>query len=314
MANLLTEVWPGILIGDKDKFFENETFLSHGRNMNAFVENDRINFAYKGGRPGVTKNFRTDGTTKLPIFQRTDIPDYVDMDNYSTDVVQLPKVDLYALPYDKWSSLLDDSRAALQDRIATEGLWNIGPAANAAKTPIVTTADGNAEADDGYEGITEVELKALRVKLDKQYPGRKNAEWFLVVDVSAYWQMVNTIAVLKEQWYRQTAGNVFSDLPMLKLYNFMIWADDRTPWYKASDSTKYAYGAAYTVDTDFKSAVAYVRNETFVTGLGTTEVFDNLRDPETQSDMASFLTRAYIGPWGKTTANLELAGAILRKP
>lgn len=327
MADLLREIWPGILIGDKDEFFDNDFFLSHGRNMNAFVdENDRINFAYKGGRPGITKNFRSDGTTTLPVFQRTDVPEYVDMDNYSTDQIHLPKVDLYALPYDKWGSLLEDARLALVDAIAKEGIWKVGPQEDSANTPVVETPSGNSAALDGFESITRQDIIKLRIELDEKYPGLKNAKWWLLVDTYAYWWLVDNDDVLKAQ-YGQNApiGVLMSKLtntpaakgrePIpLEIGNFMLYADSRTPWYKSSDSTKYAYGATVNQATEFKSAIAYVENETFVTGMGATQIFDQLRDPATQADIASFLTRAYVGPWGVDNANLKHAGAILRKP
>lgn len=326
MAGLLKELWIDLLIGDADTFFDNDHFLSHGANMSYAVENDRINFTYKGPRPGVTKNFRTNGSTELTAYLRTDIPDYVDLDNYSTDQMVLPRVDLFALPYDKKTSLLADMRAALINRIAVEGIWNIGPAATTAKTPVIAAAAANADAGDGYDAITRADIKNLRVLLDKQYPGLKNADWQLMLDVDAYWYLVDTDDVLKAQ-YQQSApiGAILSKIsggstamgrePIpLQIMNFTIYCDSRTPWYNASNSNKFAYGASYTVDTDFKSAIAYVPNETFCVALGTTELFAQDNHPGKQADLASFLTRAYIGPWGQTASNFKHAAAILRRP
>lgn len=327
MADLLREIWPGILVGDEETFFENNTFLSHGVNMNYAVDNDRINLAYKGGRPNIHVNFRTDGTTTLPIFDREDTPDFIEMDNFSTDRMILPKVDLYALPYNKWDSLLADARLALVESIAVRGMWKVGPQSDTAKTPIHVIDSGNPEASDAHKAILRKDIVALRIRLDNQYPGLKDAKWHLVVDNAAYWYLVDNDDVLKAQ-YAQNApiGILLSRInggaskaqgrePIpLEIGNFMLYADNRTPWYKASDSTKFALGASYNSATDFKSAIAYVENKTFCAGLGTTEMFDNLRDPGMQADLASFLTRAYVGPWGSTDANLMHAGAILRRP
>lgn len=332
MAGLLKELWIDLVIGDMDLFFDNDHFLSHGVNMNYAVENDRVNFTYKGPRPGVTKNFRTNGSTELTVYMRTDVPDYVDLDNYSTDQMVLPRVDLFALPYDKKASLMEDCRMALVDAMATEGLWNIGPAANAAKTPVIAAATANPDAGDGYDAITRDDILNLRKLLDKKYPGKKFADWQLVIDVDAYWYLVANDAQLKAQYDnsapigalmtklggagRTGTANGREPIP-LQIYNFTLWCDNRTPWYDADDSTKFAYNATtpnYTVDTDFKSALAYIPNESFVTALGATEMFDLNNHPGKQADLASFLSRAYIGPWGQTAANLKHLGAILRKP
>lgn len=319
MADLIQSLWIDVLIGDKEEFFENDTFLSHGYNMNYAVENDEINFAYKGPRPGVTKNFRTDGTTQLPIHDRTDVPEKYGLDNYSTDQFMLPKVDLFGLPYDKKASLLEDSRLALVDSIASEGLWAISPLAHiAGQTPLVKADSANAAATDSYDLILEADIMALRIAIDKAYPGLKKAPWMLAVDTDAYWGLVKNSSILAEQYkYNMKPGNIMSEMPMLQIYGFTIWCDDRTAWYNHSSEQKIAYNATtpgYTVGTSWKSAVAYVPQKTFCTAIGTSEMFEKLRDPGTQADFVSFLTRAYVGPWGTTPANLKHVGAILRRP
>lgn len=331
MAGLLKELWIDLLIGDVENFFQNDTFLSHGVNMSYAVENDRINFTYKGPRPGITKNFRTNGTTTLPVYMRTDVPEYVTLDNYSTDQMVLPRVDLFALPYDKKQSLLQDMRNALVARIADEGIWDIGPAANQATTPVLAVPTGNADAGDGYDAITRTDIVTLRKALDKQYPGLKDAKWVLMLDVDAYWYLVDNDSLLNAQYANSApigallsrmqgntgrtgvAGMSREPIP-LEVANFTIMCDGRTPWYLHTNSTKIAYGGTVTPGTHFKSAIAYVEQLTFCTGLGTTELFDLPGEPSKQADLASFLTRAYVGPWGTTASNLRHAAALLRRP
>lgn len=332
MAGLLKELWIDLLIGDVDEFFDNDHFLSHGADMSYAVDNDRINFTYKGPRPGIVKNFRTNGSTELSAYLRTDIPEYVDLDNYSTEQMVLPRVDLFALPYDKKASLLEDMRRALIDRIAVDGIWNIAPASNQTQTPVIAAAATNPDAGDGYDAIVRTDITNLRILLDIQYPGLKNADWQLMVDSYTYWYLVNNDDILKAQYSNSApigailskissggaTGKAMGREPIpLQIAGFTLYCDDRTPWYDADDSTKFAYDPSspnYTVDTDFKSAVAYVPGQTFCKALGSTELFDQNNHPGKQADLASFLTRAYVGPWGQTATNLKHAGAILRKP
>jgi len=319
MPDLIKSIWIDLLIGDKEEFFENDTFLSHGMNMSYAVENNEINFSYKGPRPGVTKNFRSDGMTELPIHDRTDTPEKVGLDNYSTDQFMLPKVDLFGLPYDKKASLMEDSRLALLESIAVEGLWAISPAAHiAGQTPIIKADSANGAATDNYDLILEADIMNLRIALDKAYPGLKKANWMLAVDTDAYWGLVKNSTILAEQYkFQMSTGNILSDTPDLKIFNFTIWCDDRTAWYNHSTEQKIAYNATtpgYTVGTSWKSALAYVPNKTFCTAIGTTQMFDKLNDPAKQADFVSFLSRAYVGPWGETAANLKYVGAIQRRP
>lgn len=315
MANLIPDVWIDYLIGDEDEFFNNDRFLSHGKNLNAFVENDYINFAYKGGRPGVTKNFNTNGSTELPVFLRTDVDDKVQLDDYSTDQLVIPSKDMQLLSYNKKMSMMSDARLALIAEIAAEGLWKVGPV-NGAKTPVITTPTTNTNGADGYEQLTRADFIKLRVALDKIYPGRAKMTYWAVVDVQAYWDLVTNDDVLKAQWgYMIQAGKVYSvdELPILNIAGFNIYADERTAWY-SNVNTKLAYGATITPGTHLKSCLVYADQESFFTALGSTELFDQNRHPGKQADLASFRTRAYVGTMGATAANFKHLAAILRTP
>ncbi len=313
MANLIPDVWIDYLIGDEDEFFKNDRFLSHGKNVSAFVENDFINFAYKGGRPGITKNFNTNGTTQLPVFLRTDVPDKVQLDDYSTDQMVIPFKDMQLLPYDKKMSMMEDARMALIAEIAKEGMWKIG-AVNSAKTPVLTTASTNTNGADGYEQLIRADFIRLRKALDAAYPGKANMTYWAVVDVDAYWDLITNDSILNAQWgYMLQAGKVFAlnELPVVNIAGFNLYADNRTPWY-TNVTTKLAYGATITPGTHLKSAIFYADQESFFNALGSTELFDQNRHPGMQADLASFRTRAFVGPFGQTTANYKHVAAILR--
>jgi|GEM_PF-3106423 len=317
MAGLLKELWIDLLIGDEAEFFENDTFLSHGMNMSYAVDNDRINFAYKGPRPAIVKNFRTNGTTELTSFIRTDVADHVVLDNYSTQKIVLPHVDLFALPYEKKNSLMVDARLALVASIADEGIWKIGPGSDTANTPIIVVDAANASAQDNYDSITRADIVKLRIEMDLKYPGLKSAEWFLMMDTNAYWQLLATDTVLQQQYgFSSAVGMIMNTKSMpayIEIADFKIWRDSRTPWYDATN-VKLAYGATITPGTHRKSAIAYIRNETFCNALGSTEMFGPVISAGKQAEETSFLSRAYVGPWGVTAANFKYAGAIIRTP
>ena len=315
MADLFKDLWIEALIGDKEEFFDNSKFLSHGRNFNDQVENDYINFAYKGGRPGVTKNFKSNGTTELPVFMRTDVPDKIQLDNYSTDQLQINFEETMLIAYDKKSSMMEDARLSLVEEMASEGMWEVGPAGNTAKTPVITVNSGNPLVDS-YRVILRPDLIAMRKAIDKKYPGYKKRVWNMVMDVDAYWELIARDEILQDQYKHvlnaRERGEMFN-MPTLLIAGFEIDCDERTAWY-SDVNTKLAYGSTPTIGTHLKSTLVYLKNETFITAVGTTKVFDQLNHPGKQADLTSFLVRSYVGPWGMTQANLKHAAAILRTP
>jgi hypothetical protein len=210
-------------------------------------------------------------------------------------------------------SMMSDARLALLAEIAKEGMWKIGPT-NATKTPVFTTPSTNTNGADGYEQLTRAEFVKMRKALDGIYPGKANLTYWAIVDVDAYWDLVTNDDILKAQWgYLLQAGKVYAlnELPILNIAGFNIYPDNRTPWY-TNVTTKLAYGATITPGTHLKSCVIYADQESFFTALGSTELFDQNRHPGKQADLASFRTRAYIGPFGATAANYLHMGAILR--
>lgn len=303
------ELWVDMLIGDREEFFSDDEFLADGVDMSYAVDkNEHIHFAYKGPRPNVTKN----PTYPLTKFKRTDIPESVKIDAYATDVIEVPAIDVHALPYDKKQSLLEDSRLALRAEIASEGIWAVAPADNSSsQTPVVntsgTTVDGN-----GYKLIVKEDLKALRTELDLKYPGLKNMQWVLLLDPASYWGLVNDDPNLQIQFaINDMRGSVGSNQPLTNYYNFRIRCEGRTPWY-SSTGTKLPYGATPTIGLDLPSATAYVSNKSFCTGLGSTDMFNQDNEPCYQADFASFLQHAYVGPWGMDPTKYKHMGAIIR--
>lgn len=320
---LFTEAWLPYIIPNKDNFFDNERFLSHGRNMNAFVENDKIHIAYKGGRPTITKNFKTDGTTILTSFLRTDIADEITLADYSTQVMHMPADELMRLPYDKKVDMFADSREAIGDEITKEGLWKVAPV-DSAKTPVILIASGNANGTlDSYKQYTRANFMAIRAKLDDKYPGLAKKSYWGVIDTFAYLELITNDSILQTQYGNLVAaqlGKIFnlndlgsSEFPPINMFGIWLYPDNRTAWYVDKD-TKVAYGSTPTSGTHLKSCTIYVPNDTFAVALGSIKIYDRPNDPQKQADLWSLRQRAYVGSLGTTASNLEKAAAILRIP
>lgn len=307
MANLKKETWIDLLVGKDNEFLHlSAWFFAHGINMDAFVENDRINFTHKGTIPGVTKN----PTYPLTTVSRTDLPDYLPLAPYATDRFKLPKVDLFALPYDKRKSILEDFRMALMNAIAKEGIWNVSPFENTNATPMVD-ATGAADAN-GNKLVNAADVLALRKRLNKAYPALKDAAWVLVVDTDSYWNLANDEVVKLQIAQKNMVGDV--NVKGINFHNFEIIEDNRTPFYDATTGERITYGASPVLGTDWHSATAYIKNKSFARAMGSVDFFDDQKDSEYQADFGSFLLHSYVGPLSANLEdNLKFLGGILRK-
>jgi hypothetical protein len=307
MAGLKREAYIDLLVGkDNEHLYSNDWFLMRGINMDALVENDRINFTYKGTIPGVTKN----PTYPLTTVTRTDLPDYIALAPYSTERFQIPKIDLHALPYDKRKSILEDHRMAIMNEIVSEGIWNVSPFTTSALTPTVD-ATGSA-GTNGNKLVTILDILNLRKKLNIVYPALKNAAWTLAMDTESYYNIANDAVIRAQQQQQSAVGDV--NVKVLKIHGFELIEDGRTPYYDAATAERIVYGASPLLGTDFHSATAFVNNKTFCKAVGTVDFFDDPKDSAYQADFGSFLLHGYVGPLSfDLETNLRFMGAIIRK-
>jgi hypothetical protein len=324
MSGLQKEFYSSMLVKVTDKFWNRAAFLGDGKSMTDLVKTVRdqnakdgyfqyINFPIQGGRPTITKNFRTNGTTTLSVYDRVDTPERIGLENYSTQQIMMPSVDLYTLAYNKWGDMLDETGQALTEDIAKEGIWKIAPPTNVPnKLPVFNVASTNPVLEDGKKSITEADIMKLRNQLNVAYPALINAPWVLMVDTYSFSELVKNSNVLQQQQaFKGLYGKVNSDLPAFKIWGFEIREEGDLPYY--GGLVKKALGSV-PILADSRSAVAYVKQKTYVVARGMTQTFSTLNDAGRQADFVSFLTRAYIGPFGENISNLMWAGAILRTP
>lgn len=307
MAGLQKEIWVDSFILRRDgDIFKDSHVLSHQKNMTNYVDNNQINWAFAGAPANVIKN----AVYPLPVVQRTDKPDYTNLDNYSTEAIMVRDVEEIELDYDKRADYLRDTQDNLIAQVQIDCMWALGPSANSIHTPIHNTPVANALGADGYRLVTADDIKSLRVRLDTQYPAHKNDAWVLMLDTESFWGMINADPHLKSQAALNQATGV-RDAAFVRYYNFEIYQDPRTPWYSAV-GTKLAVGSTPITGMDLPSCIAYVKQKSGFFALGTTKMFADIDNPIEQGSMWSFLTRAKAGMFGALTGQEMLAGAILR--
>ncbi|MEY4904803.1 MAG: hypothetical protein RLZZ292_2618 [Bacteroidota bacterium] len=319
---LLKQSWLATLWDNNHFYFQNDKFLRLAADIShaVFSENGNefINFQYAGPDPGsalFTDNFRTNGTTELPIYDPVDVPERVKMYRTSTPQMMIPAIDLYALPYDKKGSVSLRTSRAMMDKLVRTGIYNVAPQSNTQNCPVINVDATNATNTlDGKKKLLSKDLVSMRVKLDNRYPDLIGYKWTLLVDIESYWDLIFNDPILSQQQiYQGMYGKVMTDLPDISIANFNIVCDGRVPFY--TGGAKKPVATAYTLTAaDSKAAIVLMDQMTFCKAFSTIEYFDQLRHPGKQADFSSAAQQYYLGPWGEQPANFRYAGAILRTP
>lgn len=299
--------WINLLVGKKNEFLHNNSwFLAFALKMDSFVENEYINFAHKGSIPGVTKN----PTYPLTKITREDIPDRIPLAPYSTDQFVLPRIDMHAVPYDQRATILEDHRAALIDEIVSEGIWNVSPYEDTARTPLI---EATGAVVNGHKLITGKDIIELRKKINKAYPALKTHRWGMAMDSDSYYALIDSDPIIQMQMAQKGRIGDVNVTKGINYHGFEIYEDNRTPWYDASNRQRMPYGSSGVIGTDLPSATVFAYRKTFAKAIGKTKFFDDRDDSSYQADMGSFLTHAYVGPLSEDMqTNLIFMGGILR--
>lgn len=220
-ATVNKQIWIDHLISLN--FLETNWFLKYGKNMSDFVTNDVIHYAFEGPLPEVVKN----PSYPLVVSTRVDTPDFATLHNYSTKPTRVFYDETIELVYNKRESILAGHRTALLNEISTEGMWNVGPKQNTAKTPIISGTTGAVV--NGYKTILKEDIKKLRVALDTKYPDKRGMQWVLVLDDECFWELVANDPNLNAQIQNNNPVGDVNIGTSFKYYGFIVFADSRTP-------------------------------------------------------------------------------------
>jgi hypothetical protein len=294
MKRIKKELWVDSLVMSREgSYYKNSKILNDMKNLNYAVENDRINWAFRGADAQVIMN----ATYPLPVARQTGFPDYTELDKFPTEAIPARNIEELELSYDERRDFLDGTRQNLVAAIERDCMWSLGPTSNSVDAPIYNTPSSNPLGTDGYQLVTADDLMALRIMLDNQYPAHMEDEWVLVLDSDSYRDMRTQLAL------NQQTGVCYC--------GFEIYEDNRTPFYK-TDGTKLPNGSTPIIGMDLPSCIAYVKQKSGFFATGTTKMSPNLDNPIEQGSIWSFLTRAKAGMFGAIKGQEALTAAILR--
>ena len=277
------EIWTNHI---QENLFKDNEFLNYAFNADQYVLQGKVvHIPNAGSSPAVVKN-----RSSLPatVTQRTDIDITYAIDEFTTDPILIPNADTIELAYDKLSSALSDSEAALRQLVAEWMLYN-WRAENASSIVRTTGANVNAHttgATGTRKKFTLADVKAARLALNKQNVMKENR--YLLIDSDMYDQLADELNITQ---YRESSKDL--DLPkgvIGKLFGFYIMERSNVLVSNNAGTPVIQQPGASTAITDNGVALAWQKN-TVERALGTVDFFENLGDPTYYGDIYSALVR-----------------------
>lgn len=271
------ELWTGELL----KHFRHEaTFLNRIPKADKWVKNNAIHLVDIGADPEVLVN-----NTTYPIgtVQRVDGDVVLALDKFDTVNTKITEDELYALPYDKPGSTIEQHREVLEERSADKSLHSLAPAGDSASTPIVlTTGDSNGEAN-ARKRLTPADIIKIKKKLDDLKVPKKGRE--LVLCSQHVEDLLLTSEKFEKQYQNVKTGEV------LDMYGFIISEYLEEPVYydNAGTLTKRAFGAASVPAEDQSASIVYYNKRAAqATGEVVMYMAEAKNDPENRETKVGF--------------------------
>lgn len=292
MAVVLKELWLAMLL---EKLRFTNTWATGLKNETSFVGNNVIHLTEIGADPNVL----IDNTIyPIAVSSREDNDVTVALKKYDTENTRIRRDELYALPYDKTGSVLDQHQKALEEKMMAHGLYTIAPLSNQTKTPVLVTTG----ADDGTGRkrlkVADI-IKLQRVMNDLKIPakGRK------LVLCSEHQEDL----LLESQTFREQYSIIASGV-VLPLYGFEIHLSLDTVRYNGTTKVRVAFGAA-SAGTDANASIAFYDGRCFQ-AMGGNSMFyrDAETDPEQRATVVGFQQYGIIMPYQRDSQAAIISG------
>lgn len=262
------EIWlPEIM----ENFYGDDMFLSEARNMDAFVENNKINLAEAGVNPDVLINYPGDVATA----ERADGAIEISLDTFDTENTLLKNAELVELSYDKRGSVMYGHRQALRMVNMQKAAYAYAPSVDGVYTPLIAAT---GDVVDGVRAITFDDIIELASRFDDaEIPSEGR---ILVLSTKHKAQLRKADAKLAKDVFKEGEYEGF------KIYTL---AQKRMPRYNKDTGDKVAYGAAPAA-TDTYCSFAFHKDEV-MRSKGDADMFVTLKDPVKRGDIIGFQLR-----------------------
>lgn len=245
MADVYKEVWTGELVKTISTA-ESGTFLETIPDSSQYAENDVIHLVDVGVEPDVIIN---NTTYPIPIQNLDDEDIPIKLDKFTTKTTPISDDELYALSYDKISSVKDRHASAISISKYKKALHAIAPSGHTAETPVIKTT---GPVVNGRKTLIPADV----VRLKKAYNDMGiDSDLVLVLCSDHVNDLLAADQKFKDQYYNYTTG------ALMNMYGFIIYQHISCPVF-TSAGAKGSLGSLPTA-TNFPASVSYYKGFVF---------------------------------------------------
>ncbi len=275
------EIWENDIV---EGLYKENQFLTKAFNADAYVLAGKVVHIPQAGAPsGVVKD-----RTALPaaVTQRTDVDITYALNEFTSNPILIPNIDMVQLSYDKRQSVIGENQNALNDAVADWMLRNWAPAG---ATQIVRTTgaarlgEANATVTGNRKKFTKEDILTLQKRMNKANVPKQGRVLLLPSEFLA--DLVADTDLIK----RDSAGEAnLKEGIVARLFGFDIYERSSVLTYTNAATPVVKDPGAAEAATDNATALAW--HPTCVErALGTVKMFDNVGDPTYYGDIYSFL-------------------------
>lgn len=247
-----------------------DDFLSRIRDRSDLVGYDVIDLTKAGARPNVLID---NSVYPIAAAQRIDEGFKLYLRKLTTEVSIITEDELYALPYDKKGSIVEDHKKSLQESYRALALYSFCAATNSATTPVLSTT--GADDGTGRKRLTKADLVSFRTKL--------NNLGVSACDLVLCNEHVEDILLWSEAFEKQY--QIISTGLVVQMFGFFLSQNQGyAPTFNGAN--KAAFGAAPAVG-DVHVSVAYPA-ENMIKAYGSVKMYAKEPDPRYQQAEVNF--------------------------
>ncbi|SDC52813.1 hypothetical protein [Williamwhitmania taraxaci] len=296
-ATVFKEVWTKAV---KEALSTSEvaTFLDGIEDFSQYVSNagdeaQVIHMVYMGVEPDVLIN---NTTYPIPVQELGEEDITISLDKYVTKVTPITDDELYALSYDKISTVKNKHAKAMAKNKFKKAIHALSPSGNTAAMPVLLTTGPNDGT--GRKRLIWDDLVMLKRKLDDLEVNDLGRRLVLCND------HVNDLLLLdqkfKDQFFNAANGKPFSQL------GFDFYSYVANPYYNPTTKVKLSFGAVPAA-TDRRASVFFSLDRA-AKASGWTKMYYSAAstDPQNQRNLVNFRNYYIVMPTRE-----EARGAII---
>jgi hypothetical protein len=273
-AGIYTEVWTGEMIKQFRVSMESIGWINKIRSYDQYAINDVIHFVDIGGDPTVLIN---NTTYPIGVENLTDADKAISLDKYQTLASRITDDELYAISYDKMSSVIERHRDIILETKIAKALHALAPGTDSTATPVIHTTGALSV---GRKMILRSDIIDMKKRFDvARIPlaGR-----VLVLCSDHVSDLLSNDQKFADQYYNYTTGKIAN------LYGFELYEYVNCPYYTVVSSDKYPFQGAPGIAEQQASVAFYAPRMMKATGSTNAYLSEAKNNPQTQENLINF--------------------------